>query len=73
MEGETHPISTEVAQFKIVLVGDGGVGKTTFIKRHQTGEFEKRYIATQGVEVSSITFATSHGPIKLNIWDTAGQ
>ncbi len=27
-------------QFKLVLVGDGGVGKTTFVKRHLTGEFE---------------------------------
>jgi len=28
------------------MVGDGGVGKTTFVKRHLTGEFEKKYIAT---------------------------
>lgn len=62
-----------VAEFKVVLIGDGGVGKTTFVKRHQTGEFEKKYIATQGVEVSSITFNTNHGPIKLGLWDTAGQ
>lgn len=33
-----------VAEFKLVLVGDGGVGKTTFVKRHQTGEFEKKYV-----------------------------
>ena len=26
------------------MVGDGGVGKTTFVKRHLTGEFEKKYI-----------------------------
>jgi GTPase SAR1 family protein len=32
--------------FKLVLVGDGGVGKTTFVKRHLTGEFEKRYVGT---------------------------
>ena len=25
------------------MVGDGGVGKTTFVKRHKTGEFEKKY------------------------------
>lgn len=32
------------AEFKVVLIGDGGVGKTTFVKRHLTGEFEKKYI-----------------------------
>ena len=59
-------------QFKIVLVGDGGVGKTTFVKRHLTGEFEKRYIATIGAEVHPLVFHTSRGPIMLNLWDTAG-
>lgn len=40
--------------FKCVLVGDGGTGKTTFVKRHLTGEFEKKYVATLGVEVSLV-------------------
>lgn len=31
-----------IPEFKCVLIGDGGVGKTTFVKRHKTGEFEKR-------------------------------
>jgi GTP-binding nuclear protein Ran len=58
---------------KLVLVGDGGVGKTTFVKRHQTGEFEKKYIPTMGVQVSQLTFETTLGPLTYNIWDTAGQ
>lgn len=36
--------TSDVAKFKLVLVGDGGVGKTTFVKRHRTGEFEKKYV-----------------------------
>lgn len=59
--------------FKCVLVGDGGCGKTTFVKRHLTGEFDKKYVATLGVEVHPLVFHTNRGPIRFNVWDTAGQ
>lgn len=62
-----------VPEFKLILVGDGGVGKTTFVKRHLTGEFEKRYVATRGVEVHPLKFSTNLGDIQFNVWDTAGQ
>lgn len=66
-------MATEIPTFKLVLVGDGGVGKTTFVKRHISGEFEKKYIATLGVEVRPLDFHTNCGPIRFNTWDTAGQ
>ncbi|EDW14206.1 GTP-binding nuclear protein Ran [Drosophila mojavensis] len=62
-----------IPTFKLVLVGDGGTGKSTFVKRHMTGEFEKRYLATMGIEVHPLKFHTSRGPLCFNIWDTAGQ
>ena len=62
-----------IPEFKLIIVGDGGVGKTTFLKRHLSGEFEKKYTATMGVDVFPLHFNTNYGPIKFNCWDTAGQ
>jgi GTP-binding nuclear protein Ran len=55
---------------KMIIVGDGGVGKTTFVTKHLTGNFEKKYVPTLGVEVRPYndTFLN-----KYNIWDTAGR
>ena len=66
-------VDNQTQELKLILVGDGGVGKTTFVKRHLSGEFEKKYIATQGVEVHPMQFNTTKGNIKFNVWDTAGQ
>ena len=48
-------------QFKFLLVDNGGTEKTTFVKCHLTGEFEKKYVAT-----NSILF-------KFNVEDIVGQ
>eukprot|EP01110_Echinostelium_bisporum_P004818 TRINITY_DN21930_c0_g1_i1.p1 TRINITY_DN21930_c0_g1~~TRINITY_DN21930_c0_g1_i1.p1 ORF type:complete len:231 (-),score=116.86 TRINITY_DN21930_c0_g1_i1:128-799(-) len=63
----------QMPTFKLILIGDGSTGKTTFVKRHLTGEFEKKYVPTLGVEVHPLTFHTNCGPICFNVWDTAGQ
>lgn len=64
---------TPIAEYKIILCGDGATGKSTFVKRHKTGEFLKEYIATLGAEIHPMDFFTSRGLIRLQVWDTAGQ
>ena len=59
--------------YKVVFVGDGGVGKTTLKTRLINGRFDNKYVATLGVEVDPIYFNTNYGTIRFNIWDTAGQ
>ncbi|KAG4306165.1 hypothetical protein PORY_000153 [Pneumocystis oryctolagi] len=65
---------SSVPTFKLVLADFAlRTGKTTFVKRHLTGEFEKKYVATLGVEVHPVTFYTNYGDLCFNTWDTAGQ
>merc|ERR1712232_100012 len=59
-------------EFKLVLIGDNGVGKSTFIRRHIEGEKMKKYIPTIGAEVLPLNFQTNFGEITFNCWDIAG-
>ncbi|MCO5614269.1 hypothetical protein L7F22_068547 [Adiantum nelumboides] len=63
----------ECPSFKLVIVGDGGTGKTTFVKRYLTREFEKRYEPTIGLEVNPLDFFTNCGKIRFYCWDIPGQ
>jgi small GTP-binding protein len=62
--------------FKIVLVGEGGVGKTSLIKQFVYQQFEDKYIKTLGTNVykKSIGLTDSgQKDIHLQIWDVLGQ
>ncbi|MES1922027.1 Ras-related protein Rab2BV [Bonamia ostreae] len=59
--------------YKIVLIGDSGVGKTNIISRFHHNEFSKEFKTTIGVEFSSKTVQLNGKKIKAQIWDTAGQ
>ena len=58
-----------IPTFKLILVGDGKTGKTSFTKRHLTGEYATEYNATHGAQVHSLVFHTNRGPIEFKIWD----
>jgi len=59
--------------FKILLVGDYGVGKTTSIHRFVENKFRANYIPTLGVQISKKAFEINEHSIELMIWDLAGQ
>ncbi|MFX0207895.1 MAG: Rab family GTPase [Candidatus Hodarchaeota archaeon] len=58
---------------KIILAGDGAVGKTSLINRFVTGSFTGDYKATIGVAISSKRVNTDDHKVALQIWDIAGQ
>ncbi len=62
-----------VIQCKIILIGDGAVGKTSLISRFVEGRFESSYQATLGVDLFNKTVKLPNGSVMLNIWDIAGQ
>jgi len=59
--------------FKIVVVGDCGIGKTSLVQRFKSGMFTERYTNTIGVDFAMKTVLIDGKRIKLQIWDTAGQ
>jgi GTP-binding nuclear protein Ran len=58
--------------YKLVLVGDMGVGKTAYVKSLLTGEFDDSYVTSPSVEIHPIRIDTNRGGITFNVWDTAG-
>ena len=66
-------IGEEEYKFKITVVGDPAVGKTTLVKKYTTGSFQKDYIATLGAQFSNYEEKIEGNKVKLFIWDIAGQ
>jgi len=60
---------------KVIVVGDGNVGKTSMLRRFVKGEFLDQYKKTIGAEFmeKDLYIAELHHTIKLMLWDTAGQ
>lgn len=59
--------------FKVVLIGDSGVGKSNLLSRFTRNEFNLESKSTIGVEFATRSIEVDGKTIKAQIWDTAGQ
>jgi len=59
--------------FKVVLIGDSGVGKSNLLSRFTRNEFNLESKSTIGVEFATKSIQADSKTIKAQIWDTAGQ
>nr|BAH56989.1 AT1G06400 [Arabidopsis thaliana] len=59
--------------FKLVLIGDSGVGKSNLLSRFTKNEFNLESKSTIGVEFATKTTKVEGKVVKAQIWDTAGQ
>ena len=67
-------MSTESSKtFKILTIGESGVGKTCILRRFVENKFLKNHLATIGIDFKTKTLNINNQEIKLKIWDTAGQ
>jgi len=60
-------------QFKFLLIGDSGVGKSCILLRFADNSFTDNFISTIGVDFKMKTIDLDGKRVKLQIWDTAGQ
>ena len=66
-------MSLPVSNYKIVVVGASGVGKTSIVQRLVDGTYSEEGQSTVGVEFKTYTVTTDSETAKFSIWDTAGQ
>ena len=59
--------------FKVVLVGNSAVGKSSIVIRYADDEISDVFLATIGVDFRFKSFPYEGNKVKLQIWDTAGH
>uniref|UniRef100_F1L6W2 GTP-binding protein ryh1 n=1 Tax=Ascaris suum TaxID=6253 RepID=F1L6W2_ASCSU len=65
--------SLELTKYKIVFLGEQGVGKSSIITKFLRNEVAEDYIATIGIDFFSKNIVVEGKTVRLQIWDTAGQ
>ena len=59
--------------FKLILIGNSGVGKSCILQRYMKHTFEESYKCTIGVDFLMKSIVINGQTVKLQLWDTAGQ
>lgn len=59
--------------FKLIIIGDSGIGKSSLLNRFSDNVYTDSYISTIGVDFKITTIEIDNKICKLQIWDTAGQ
>lgn len=60
-------------EYKLILAGEGGVGKTTWLRSVRGGGFCKAYVPTLGVDIRTLWVDTEAESVMFHICDLAGQ
>ena len=61
--------------YKVIVIGDPAVGKTSLLTKFATNQFEERYLPTVGVNIvkERVSLERNQADIHLMFWDIAGQ
>ena len=59
--------------FKVIVIGNSGVGKSCLSMQATKKKFENNYLATVGFEFFAFNMKIDGKVVKLQIWDTCGQ
>jgi len=72
---QTRPTSQKRVLYKINILGDSGVGKSSYVQRCALGTFQDRYRSTIGADflTKTINNTQTNKDIVLQLWDTAGR
>lgn len=66
--------SPQLLKGDVMMLGDGGVGKTSLMERACTGDFSESYIATIGMDYRTVIYRVIDSvDLRMLVWDTAGQ
>ena len=62
-----------IRTLKVIVGGEGNVGKTSLIRQYAKGKFSEARNLTLGIDITTHQFSVARQPLKLAIWDIEGQ